>query len=250
MMQKVVPLVLHRIVPDGSGTEFEDVEVSILRRILDACQGSCVPMEGRPVSDETSNRRYLLTFDDGNVSDFEIVLPLLKQKDCTATFFIVTGKIDTRDYLSWSQVHELYDAGMTIGSHSATHPDMRSLSLFRQREELLSSRLCIEDKLGVAIASFSFPFGKFNESLVGLAQEAGYRTVYTSKHGVAEFPALLLPRNSINGSMSWESVSQTLSATLLTRFKWTVEDMTKDSIRLVGGDGVYRTLRGIWLKGR
>ena len=250
MMRNVVPLVLHQIVPDGSCANFEDIEVSMLRRILDVCQGRCVHVEERSAPDDPFDRCYLLTFDDGNLSDFEIALPLLKEKDCSASFFIVTEKIGTQEHLSWSQVRELHDAGMMIGSHSASHPDMRSLPLSRQREELLSSRLCIEDKLGAAITAFSFPFGKFNKSLIELAWNAGYREVYTSKHGVTEFPASLLPRNSINSSMSWESVSETLNASALARFKWGIEDIAKDLIQLVGGDNVYCALRSIWFRRR
>lgn len=250
MMQNIVPLVLHQIVLDGTRSQFEDVGISMFRRILGICQGRCVSVDGKVVPSDLSSQHFLLTFDDGYISDFDIVLPLLMQMDCTAIFFIITEKIDTPGYLSWPQVRELHNAGMTIGSHSVSHLDMRSLSLSKQCEELLSSRLCIEDKLGTAVTSFSFPFGKVNRALAKLAWDNGYRTVWTSKHGVTQFPAPLLPRNSINGSMSWESVSQVLKATPLTRFKWVVEDIAKNSARLVVGDGAYRTLRSILVKER
>lgn len=242
MARKIVPLVLHRIVPDGCGAGFEDVEVSMLRRIVEVCRGRCVSLCAPTVQD---GGRYLLTFDDGNASDLEIALPLLKQMDCTATFFIVTGRIGTPHHLSWAQVRELHEAGMTIGSHSVSHPDMRKLDADGQREELLASRLHIEDELGAAVTAFSFPFGKFNDGLVGLVREAGYSVACTSRHGVSDFSASLLPRNSINGSMPWAAVSRTLKATPLTRCGWLLEDMAKDSARRVMGDEVYRAMRSL-----
>lgn len=248
--QKIVPLVLHRIVPDGSGAGFEDVEVSMLRNIVEVCRGRCASLREPQVQGIQDGGRYLLTFDDGNVSDFEIVLPMLKQMDCTAAFFIVTDRIGTPHHLSWHQVRELHKAGMTIGSHSASHPDMRRLDEAGQRKELLVSRLRIEEELGVAVTAFSFPFGKFNDGLVGLACETGYGVVCTSRHGVTDFPAFLLPRNSVNGSMSWASVLRTLRAGPLTRGGWLLEDMTKDSVRRVMGDEVYRAMRSLVTGGR
>lgn len=242
---KIVPLVLHRIVPDGSGTGFEDVEVSMLRRIAEVCRGRCASLRESQAQGVQDGGRYLLTFDDGNFSDLEIVLPLLKQMDCTATFFIVTDRIGTPHHLSWPQVRELHGAGMTIGSHSVSHPDMRGLDEAGQSKELLASRLRIEDELGAAVTAFSFPFGKFNDGLVGLARETGYSVVCTSRHGVSDFPAFLLPRNSVNGSMSWASVSRTLKAAPLTRCGWLLEDMAKNSVRRVMGDDAYQAMRSL-----
>lgn len=250
MMQNIIPLVLHQIVPDGTKRQFEDVGLSMFRRILGICQGRCVSVDGKIAANDLPGEHFLLTFDDGYVSDFDIVLPLLMQMDCTAIFFIITEKIDTPGFLSWEQVREIHNAGMTIGSHSVSHSDMRYLSLAKQREELRLSRLCIEDRIGAAVTSFSFPFGRFNDGLVKLAWDTGYHTVCTSQHGVTRLPAPLLPRNSINGSMSWASVLLALKAAPLTRFKWAIEDMTKNSVRLVMGDTLYRAIRGFLDKGK
>lgn len=250
MTGNFIPIVLHQIVPDSTGSQFEDVDVSMLRRILETCRGRCVTTESWGAANDLSAQRFLLTFDDGNASDFEIVFPMLMQTDCNATFFIVTNKIGTRGFLSWQQVRDLHKAGMAMGSHSVSHPDMRSLPLSRQREELRSSRLCIEDRLGCSVSSFSFPFGKFNKSLVSLAWDTGYHVVCTSEHGVTQFPMPLLPRNSINGAMPWKSVLQTIEAAPMTRFKWKVEDMVKNSVRRVMGDNGYRALRSNLVKRR
>jgi peptidoglycan/xylan/chitin deacetylase (PgdA/CDA1 family) len=243
--QSTIPLVLHKIVQDGAGRQFEDIEISMFHKILETCQGRCLSLDKVNICQRLPGKSFLLTFDDGFSSDYESVFPLLQQMDCLATFFLTTDNVGANGFVSWAQVRELHDAGMTIGSHSRTHPDMRCLTLSRQREELLSSRLCLEDKLGSAVTAFSFPFGRFDMDLVRLAWDAGYHTVGTSLHGVTQLPSSLLPRNSINGSMSWESVSQTLKAVPLTRVKWLVEDVTKNSFRAITGDSMYRTLRDI-----
>lgn len=250
MRSSVIPLVLHQIVPDCTGHQFEDIEISMFQRILETCQGRCISLDRAYVSQGLPGQHFLLTFDDGHVSDYESAFPLLLQMDCIAAFFLITDKIDTNGFLSWTQVRELHNAGMTIGSHTRTHPDMRCLTLSQQREELLSSRFYLEDKLGAAVTTFSFPFGRFNMDIVKLAWDAGYHTVCTSKHGLTQLPGSLLPRNSINGSMSLESMLRTLKAAPLTRLKWAIEDMTKHSFRQLMGDDAYRTLRNILTNGK
>lgn len=222
----------------------------MFHRILDTCQGRCLSL-GRPsVTQQFAGQRFLLTFDDGYLSDYEKALPLLLKMNCVATFFLITDSVNTDGFLSWAQVRELHNAGMTVGSHTRTHPDMRRLNLSRQKDELLSSRLRIEDELGAAVTNFSFPFGKFNMDLVKLAWDAGYKTVCTSKHGVTRLPNTLLPRNSINGAMSQESVTRTLKAANTTRLKWAIEDCAKHSFRHLVGDDTYRTLRRILSDGK
>lgn len=220
----------------------------MLGRIAEVCRGRCVSLHESSPSDMSHGNQYLLTFDDGNVSDYEIVLPVLSRMDCIAAFFIVVEKIGTPHHLSWPQVRELYDAGMTIGSHSLSHQDMRKLDSAGQRRELLVSRLRIEHELGVAVTSFSFPFGKFNNDLIRFARDAGYSAICTSRHGVASFMTSPLPRNSINGSMSWNVVSRTLRAASATRLMWFLEDIAKSAVQRVAGDEVYLALRSIATK--
>jgi len=249
-MQKIIPLVLHRVVPNGTGIGFEDIEVSTLGKIIEVCRGRCVSLRESSPFDMSRWNRFLLTFDDGNVSDYEIALPILSRMNCMAAFFIVVEKIGTPHHLSWSQVRELHDAGMTIGSHSLSHPDMRKLDPAGQRRELLVSRLRIEQELGVSVTSFSFPFGKFNSDLLRLARDAGYSTICTSRHGVANSISSPLPRNSINASMSWNAISRTLRAAPATRLVWLLEDMAKSVAQRAVGDRAYRTLRSIATLGR
>ena len=65
--------------------------------------------------------RVQLTFDDGNSSDVEIVLPALLRRGLQATFFICSGRLDQPTFLSRTQVRELQAHGMCIGSHGVAH---------------------------------------------------------------------------------------------------------------------------------
>lgn len=240
-----VPLIVHKIVHDGHGHDFEDIDLSLFKRILEFISGQCTSLDAHPLMPEHPSTSYLLTFDDGNSSDAEIALPLLSAMNCSATFFLIADKIDTPGYISCAQARELLANDMVLGSHSVTHQDMRMLTVSQQREELMASKMRIEDIVGSPVRYFSFPYGKFNPALLQMALDCGYENVFTSQHGIARLPCAVLPRNSINGAMSWDAVLKTLEARALTRFQWAVEDIAKSSIMRLIGDDSYRSIRRV-----
>jgi peptidoglycan/xylan/chitin deacetylase (PgdA/CDA1 family) len=248
----IVPLVLHRIVhePLTSSCEFEDVTVTTFNQILTYCLGSGGFLNlsrGLLAEVNAQSKSYLLTFDDGCSSDAEIVLPILINFGISAIFFLIADRIDTSNYLTSSQVRLLADSGMVIGSHSKSHPDMTRLTVDSQRLELLHSKRAIEEICGHPVRYFSFPYGKFNPFLIHLAFEAGYDKVFTSRHGIVDVDTKIIPRNSINGSMSWLAIHRSLSVSAPTRMIWGVEDFCKDTLKNIFGDDLYRTIRNISL---
>ena len=70
------------------------------------------------------NGLVVLTFDDGNKSDFTYVAPLLKQYGFGATFYITEGLnflTNKQHYLTWEEVHQLHQSGFEIGNHTRHH---------------------------------------------------------------------------------------------------------------------------------
>ena len=51
------------------------------------------------IADARDRRRYLITFDDGNMSDVTIGLPGLRRRGLTATFFVLAGMLDEHGFL-------------------------------------------------------------------------------------------------------------------------------------------------------
>jgi peptidoglycan/xylan/chitin deacetylase (PgdA/CDA1 family) len=107
--------------------------------------------------------------------------------------------------LNWTQLAEMLGAGMTIGSHTVTHPNLPSLQPASVRRELLMSRRILEDGLGTEITSFAYPFGKpkHNVNLVtrDLVRETGFRTAATVNYRAlrpGEDP-FRVPRFSVTG---------------------------------------------------
>ena len=135
-----------------------------------------------------SQRRVVITFDDGYADFLNNAFPVLDEFGFTATVFLPTAYIgdkakhfNGKSCLTWSQVRDLFRAGIKFGSHTVTHPRLDSLTNMELDHEIAGSKHVIEDKLGCAIDSFSYPFA-FPESKTGFKQvlhdllcKTGYR---------------------------------------------------------------------------
>jgi peptidoglycan/xylan/chitin deacetylase (PgdA/CDA1 family) len=105
-----------------------------------------------------------LTFDDGWASQATAGAPILSQFGDKATYYIITGSVgDSADgYMTLNQVKALKNGGNEIGSHTVTHPDLTTLTLKKLTAELTQSQTYLQNKLGVAITSFAYPYGAYN----------------------------------------------------------------------------------------
>lgn len=118
-----------------------------------------------------------LTFDDGKLDNYEVALPALAAAQQRATFFVIAERAIAGEsgYMNVKMLKEALGAGMSIGSHSLTHPRLARLGDAELRREIFDSKAMLEDALGVAITSFCYPYGNFSQQVVDLVQEAGYR---------------------------------------------------------------------------
>lgn len=138
-------------------------------------------------SDPQHPKKIILTFDDGFSSDYTIALPELNRRGFKAIFFIITSLIGKENYLTLDNLKSLLDSGMTIGSHSVSHPFFTDLNEHRIREELSNSKKTLEDKLGIPITQFSIPYGFFNNLILEAALEIGYNEIFTSEAKLSNY---------------------------------------------------------------
>lgn len=117
-------------------------------------------------------RPVILTFDDGYLDVYKNAYPILQQYGYVATFFIITKTVDTKKNLSTDMLLELIDSGWEIGSHSQTHIDLNQGDNWE--EEIIGSKAFLEDKLGVTIQTFAYPYGLANPSVIAYTKNAGY----------------------------------------------------------------------------
>ncbi len=150
----------------------------------------------------------VLTFDDGYADAATEALPLLLKHGFTATFYVVPGFVGKPGYMDWEQIRLLHTSGMEIGSHSINHPDLSALDAEAVRVELTESRAIIEAELGVPVRSFCYPAGKYSDTVIELAQAAGYTNAVTTWQGRNMQRIFELPRRRVLGgdpveAMGW-----------------------------------------------
>ena len=235
----LMPLVLHRIVKNKVDS-WEDINEKIFVKMVDVVGSSWVTVDKKNV-DQLNG--WCLTFDDGNLSDYEIAYPILSERGVGAIFFLIVEKIGKKGYLTWSQIEEMSRNGMTFGSHSMTHKSMISLSKKDVLKEFCQSKGILEDKTGDPITSFSFPFGDNSRELNQVCFEAGYTLAFTSRHGFASKNSSVIPRNSINSNMNWPDIISVLEPKLGMRLQWVFEDRVKSLVKNVVGRDRYTQLR-------
>jgi peptidoglycan/xylan/chitin deacetylase (PgdA/CDA1 family) len=134
--------------------------------------------------DDEAGRSVCITFDDGCESDYLCAAPILSDAGFNATFYVVSGFVGRRGYVTDGQLRELSDAGFEIGSHSDTHAYLDDIGEADLREEIAGSKSKLEDLTGKRVEHFSCPGGRWTRRAAEVARGAGYLSVATSSPGV------------------------------------------------------------------
>jgi peptidoglycan/xylan/chitin deacetylase (PgdA/CDA1 family) len=141
-------------------------------------------------------KTVVLTFDDGLRDFYTNAFPLLQEYGQSASVFLPTGfigdprgRFKDQECMTWEEVREIHAAGIEIGSHTVSHPQLYELGLGEIRAELADSKATIEDKLGGPCVSFAYPYAfpdadrSFVRRFCDVAAEMGYRYCVTTALG-------------------------------------------------------------------
>ena len=243
LKNNIVPIVLHRVV-DTICVDFEDITVSTLEKVFSKDPNSYITLQDMSDKLIDSNEfLYMVTFDDGYLSDYTIVFPLLKSLGIKATFFINTSNIGKPDFLDWKMVIEMQEKGNIFGSHGHNHLKMTEISLQESKYEFIKSKELYELNTGTDMRLFAFPYGCYNHSLLDLSVECGYSNCFISKHGIIHSIGSVIPRNSINSLMNDSDILKTLNPSIVVLSKWAIEDFVKYIFKKIIGEKYYLILR-------
>ncbi len=152
-------------------------------------------------------KSVVITADDGHTSVYSDMLPIVRQSGIHVTLFIYPSAVSNAAYaLTWSQLAELAHTGLfDIQSHTYWHPNFHNEKkrLTPQQYtsfvdmQLVRSRQVLESRLGIHVDLLAWPFGIYDEDLMGRARAAGYVAAFTIEdHPVTRVDQLLaLPRH-------------------------------------------------------
>jgi peptidoglycan/xylan/chitin deacetylase (PgdA/CDA1 family) len=197
----------HRIVPAGgtaiSGDRFAVDESQFrghLQLLRDLKITTVTPEDvasGRPPAKSAA-----LTFDDGYYSHYEVAFRLMAEFGLSGTFFVITARVGTDEFLDWTMAAEMARAGMGFGSHAHNHIVLTTLNAERLGEELRVSRHILEQRLSCPIETLAVPYGFCDQHVLDAAWKSGYRVVCTSRPWPAEAGKRVLSRVAVSQETS------------------------------------------------
>lgn len=189
----------------------------------------------------------VVTFDDGHESNFSVAFPILQRFKLRAEFFVTVSRVGQPGYMTWGQLAEMRDAGMSIQSHGFDHRPMTGLSDAELAEDLKSSRDMLSHKLGREARYLALPGGFVDKRVYSAALSAGYEAVCNSEPGLAR-PAKIIPRVAIMHSTSRADFQRLLEAKRLTILKSSLRRAAAKAAKAVIGVERYEAMKQLGLR--
>ena len=193
-------------------------------------------------------RTVVLSFDDGYEDFYTQAMPLLSKYEFTATLFMTSGWVKEAKpagppMVSWAQLSDIARAGIEVGAHSATHPQLDQLDGGRLTQELFDSKKELEDHLGVEVPGLAYPFGYSSGVVRRMAREAGYAYSYAvdNRTAAAGSDLFAIPRLTVKRSTTLAEFgrlvggkdTRTLRQDRLLTSGWSVVRRTRRALRHV-----------------
>ena len=161
-------------------------------------------------------RSLVITIDDGYLDNFQLALPVLHRFGFKATIFTVSdglggsnnwddgSPLTGRLMMSALQARELQYTGISLGSHTCSHPKLTEISLEKSWEEIYRSKTEMEREFGASVQTFAYPHGSYNPSILDQVKHAGYLGACSVKRGLntSAAPQFELYRTEVFGSTS------------------------------------------------
>jgi peptidoglycan/xylan/chitin deacetylase (PgdA/CDA1 family) len=144
-----------------------------------------------------------LTFDDGMGDNLTAALPLLQELGVPATFYIATGytgqanpwmRGDGHRMMTAEELRALAAAGMELGAHTVTHPDLARLDHDACLAEMRGSADALEAMTGRRWPTFAYPYGNYGPAAHAAARDAGFTLAFTTDDRGAWDDRYAIPR--------------------------------------------------------
>ena len=189
----------------------------------------------------TVDRQVAISFDDGQLGQYERAFPALAARGWTATFFVTTGWVGRSGYVSWDQLSEMKTAGMSIQSHTHTHQFLSELSEAEVDFELRRSKAELDEYLEQDTHILALPGGDPPAAaLQRLIKDVGYGVVATSRWGrtiarTSRDQTVFVPRCTVRGEPSDATFRHTVNGDpWLTSRRWVRDGLLRATRSLLG----------------
>lgn len=191
------------------------------------------------------NKIIMLSFDDGTPSHYNVVYPMLRKRHYKGVFFVIAENLGERYGLSESQLVEMSNNGMEIGSHSFSHPFLDELGEKEVFLELNQSKRKLSESIGKDVTSFAPPGGWYNDLVIKIAKNVGYTSFFSCNIGTNDISQSIYVYNRIevSGDMSLDEFKRLLTPSQILSDK--LKQSMKFFVHRVLGSNNYKKLGGI-----
>lgn len=162
-----------------------------------------------------------ITFDDGFCNILDHAIPALERQRFPATIFVVSdycgrgnnwpsqsAGIPSLPLMSWEELAGL-PALISVGAHTATHPNLMRLSVSECEQEMRECQTRIEQSLGRPVRWLAYPYGASSPKVRSLASQFFDLAVGTSLRFLpSQCDPLDLPRIDTYYFRGWLSLER------------------------------------------
>lgn len=192
----------------------------------------------------------VISFDDGNRSDYEHAFPLLSGVGFSATFFVGCARIGVDGGLEEAMLNEICHKGFDVGSHGMTHRFLTNLGPDDEENELRGSKETLERITGQPVDFFAPPGGRIGRRGISALKRLSYKAVCTSEFGyndrkTCRFSYARIP---IGASTSRALFRDYLRGSLVRLYPLYVRSAVLQVARKMMGETLYRRFRTLGLR--
>jgi len=153
------------------------------------------------INSKNTERKILLTIDDGFESFYLNAWPILKAEKIPFILFVSTREVGANNYMNWDQIREIAKEDFVhIGNHSHTHEYLIDRTKKEIEEDIKKSMAIFKKELGFNSPFFSYPFGEYSLEFKKIIKNLNFKYAFGQHSGVADESKDLfeLPRFPIN----------------------------------------------------
>ena len=169
-----------------------------------------------------TQRKVLLTIDDGFLSFYENAWPILKDRKIPFILFVSTREVGAFNYMTWNQIREISKENFVeIGNHSHTHEYLVDEKKNLIIADIKKSQSIFKNNLGKNSVFFSYPFGEYSLEFKSIIKSLGFKYAFGQHSGVIDETKDFyeLPRYPINEKYGEIKRFNSLTKTLPFKYK-------------------------------
>lgn len=148
---------------------------------------------------EGPTKPVVITFDDNQLTQYTVGVPILVKHKQTAVFYLITDRLDNKSFITRDKVKDMVAKGMDIESHTLTHRVLTALPVAEIGREFTESKKILEELTGKPVLHLAYPGTAHNKTVRAVLAKTGYVTgtimdprPATEKDDLSKLPRIMM----------------------------------------------------------